>query len=197
MPLFKGLNRKALATSAQSLAADVSSLAANVKEAATLGAGQLAANVKEAATLASISAEMVYVEQQIANLKAAWGKANFELAVAGDFAPVAQSTAKYNLECGRLQAQLAALQTKRAIIKGEQEAQSTAVQQAVPVQQMKIAIPPSATPGTVLMVQLADGSVCQVTVPPGTPAGAEVEMDMPLLLEPVVQGIPLATPMDC
>ena len=178
------------------LAADAQKAASTGLEDAKRAGNDLAKKAQEMTAVASLSAEITYVEQQIANLKADWGRSNFDMAAAGHLAAVAESTAAFKVEKERLDAKLRDLQAKRALAKGEAQAAIPASEaNSVAVQQMTIILPQGAVPGMGLSVQTPDGQVCTITVPPGSTPGSTITVEVPLLRQSIVQGVPMAMPV--
>ena len=147
-------------------------------------ANDVANKVQDTANNASVEAQITYVNHQIDNLKAAWGKAAFDLAVAGDLAGVGNLAMAQKAEKDRLDAKLAVLRAK----KGGDAAPSSS---APPAQQMTVVVPAGAMPGSTFMVQMPDGNSCMVSVPPGATPGSQITVDVPLNSAPVVMGVPL------
>ena len=162
--------------------------AQQVAQQAAKAGTELASNVHNLTTAAAVSVEMAHVEQQIENLKAAWGKAHFDLAIAGSYASMTDSTASFKAERERLGAKLATLRARKAALTGQPEPGSTttpdssvptsvatpvpALDEVTPMAQpmLSVTIPPGAVPGTVLC-GLVDGQLYNVTVPPGATPG--------------------------
>ena len=147
-------------------------------------ANDVANKVQETANNASVEAQIQYVNHQIDNLKAAWGKAAFDLAIAGDLAGVGNLAMAQKAEKDRLDAKLEALRAK----KGGDAAPSSS---APPAQKMTVIVPAGAVTGSTFLVQMPDGTSCMVTVPPGAVPGSQITVDVPLNTSPVVQGVPL------
>ena len=157
-------------------------------------ANDVANKVQEGATLAGIEGKLQYTQHQIDNLKAAWGKAAFDLALAGDFAAVGNLAMGQKTEKERLDAKMAELRQQRDAIKGGTEPAATTA--ATSVQTMTVVVPQGASPGGMMAVQVPDGAggfnMCNVTVPPGAAPGSQITVEVPLNATPIVQGTPIA-----
>ena len=134
--------------------------------------------------------QIQYQQHQIDNLKSAWGKAAFDLALAGDLAAVANLAAAQAPEKARLEAKIAELTAKKKATQGGASA-APGAPPPPPAPQMTVVVPQGCGPGSVFNVQLPDGQICSITVPPGVQPGSQIAVDMPLNTQPIVQGTPV------
>lgn len=135
-------------------------------------------------------AEIAFVKNEIDNLKVAFGREAFDLAVAGDLAAVGNLAVAKKPEMDRLQIKLDGLQTKKASYKEGRSSVPVAVPSgngssapvATPtVTKMQATVPEGASPGSTFAVQLPDGNCITATVPPGAVAGQVIMIDVPNL----------------